>query len=167
MQTETQLKVCITVENSPNPSSVYIRLCKHGKNVFYCSNKITSSKKYNAGKDKKKFILLIKMFLPSTLIWQWHFSTDQSKLTFENLVIGDVTCLQLVLVSNIHQRPKWNLGNLRSFLNFSFKDLTAENVSLKVFKFAAKRKNLYVTQPVYILSCKHASRPIRARVLSY
>ena len=53
MQTETKLKVCITVENSPNPSSVYIRLCKHGKKVFYCSYKITSSKKYNAGKDKK------------------------------------------------------------------------------------------------------------------
>ena len=31
--------VCITVSNSPNPSPVYIRLCKHGKgfplNVFY------------------------------------------------------------------------------------------------------------------------------------
>ena len=50
----------------------------------------------------------------------------------------------------LNQGPNWNLGNLRSFLNFSFKskrDLTAENVSLKVFKFAAKRKNLYVTQP--------------------
>ena len=28
---ETKSRVCITVENSPNPSSVYIRLCKHGK----------------------------------------------------------------------------------------------------------------------------------------
>ena len=25
------LRVCITVSNSPNPWSVYIRLCKHGK----------------------------------------------------------------------------------------------------------------------------------------
>ena len=48
---ETKSRVCITVENSPNPSNVYIRLCKHRKNCFY---KITSSKNYNAGKDKKK-----------------------------------------------------------------------------------------------------------------
>ena len=48
---ETKSRVCITVENSPNPSSVYIRLCKHRKNVFYCSYKITSSKNYNAGKN--------------------------------------------------------------------------------------------------------------------
>ena len=38
----------------------------------------------------------MKTYLPTTLIWQWPFSTDQSKLTFENLVIGDVACLQLV-----------------------------------------------------------------------
>ena len=44
----------------------------------------------------KNLILLIKAYLPTTLIWQWHFSTDQSKLTFENLVIDDVACLQLV-----------------------------------------------------------------------
>jgi len=45
--------VCATVENSPNPSSVYIRLCKHRKTVFYCFYKITFSQNYNAGKDKK------------------------------------------------------------------------------------------------------------------
>ena len=28
---ETKTRVCITVSNSPNPSRVYIRLCKHGK----------------------------------------------------------------------------------------------------------------------------------------
>ena len=31
---ETKSRVCITVENSPNPSSVYVRLCKHRKKVF-------------------------------------------------------------------------------------------------------------------------------------
>ena len=31
---ETKSRVCITVENSPNPSSVYIRLCKHRKKSF-------------------------------------------------------------------------------------------------------------------------------------
>ena len=34
-------RVCITVSNSPNPSSFYIRLCKHRKKVFYCFYKIT------------------------------------------------------------------------------------------------------------------------------
>ena len=41
----------------------------------------------------KKVILQIKMHLPTTLISQWNFSTDQSKLTFQNLVMA---CLQLV-----------------------------------------------------------------------
>ena len=31
------------VENSPNPFRVYIRLCKHRKNVFYCFYKIALS----------------------------------------------------------------------------------------------------------------------------
>ena len=30
----------------------------------------------------KKIILLIKTYLPTALNWQWHFSTDKSKLTF-------------------------------------------------------------------------------------
>ena len=34
----TSSQVCITVSNSPNPSSVYIRLFKHRKKVFYCLN---------------------------------------------------------------------------------------------------------------------------------
>ena len=33
------------VENSPNPSSVYIRLCKHREKVFYCFYKITFLRK--------------------------------------------------------------------------------------------------------------------------
>ena len=64
--------------------------------------KITSSKKYNA--EKMKFILLIKTHLPTTLISHWHFSTDQSKLTFENLVIGDVACLQLYFTQPCSER---------------------------------------------------------------
>ena len=80
---ETKSRVCITIKSSPNPSSVYIRLCKDRKTVFCCFYKITSSKNYNARKDKKKFILLIKAYLPTTLLWQWHFLTDQSKLPFQ------------------------------------------------------------------------------------
>ena len=74
---ETSSRVCITVSNSPNPCRVYIRLCKHRKKVFYCFYKKTSSKNY-----KKKIILLMNTYLPTTLIWRWHFSTDQSKLIF-------------------------------------------------------------------------------------
>ena len=42
---ETKSRVCISVENSPNPSSVNIRLCKHRKKVFYCFYNITFSRK--------------------------------------------------------------------------------------------------------------------------
>ena len=42
---ETKSRVCITVSNSPNPSRVYIRLCKHRKKVFYCFYKITFPRK--------------------------------------------------------------------------------------------------------------------------
>ena len=42
---ETKSRVRVTVENSPNPSSVYIRQCKHRKKVFYCFYKITFPRK--------------------------------------------------------------------------------------------------------------------------
>ena len=42
---ETKSRVCITVENSPNASSVDIRLCKHRKKVFYCFYKINFPRK--------------------------------------------------------------------------------------------------------------------------
>ena len=38
-------RVCITVENSPNPSSVFIRLCKYREDVFYCFGKSTFPRK--------------------------------------------------------------------------------------------------------------------------
>ena len=37
----TSSRVCITVSNSPNPSRVYIRLCKHGKRFLLLNYKIT------------------------------------------------------------------------------------------------------------------------------
>ena len=37
--------VCIAVEKSPNASSIYIRLCKHRKKVFYCFYKINFPRK--------------------------------------------------------------------------------------------------------------------------
>ena len=60
---ETKSRVCITVENSPNASSVYIRLCKHRKKVFYCFYKITFPRK-----NAKLFVWhwLKEKFLPVT-----------------------------------------------------------------------------------------------------
>ena len=55
---ETKSRVFITVENSPNPSSINIRLCKYKENVFYCFYKSTSPRK-NAllwHRLKKKFL---------------------------------------------------------------------------------------------------------------
>ena len=45
MQTRMKSRVCITVENSPNASSVYMRVCKLRKKVFYCFYKITFPRK--------------------------------------------------------------------------------------------------------------------------
>ena len=42
---ETKSRVCITVKNSPNPSCVYIRLCKRRKTVFSCFYKTTFPRK--------------------------------------------------------------------------------------------------------------------------
>ena len=47
---------CINVENSPDPSRVYIRLSKYRKKVFYCFNKLTFPRK-NA---KRLVMALIK-----------------------------------------------------------------------------------------------------------
>ena len=55
-QPETTSRVCITGSNSPNPSSVYIKLCKDRKKVFYCFYKITFLRK-NA---KLSVMVLIK-----------------------------------------------------------------------------------------------------------
>ena len=49
-------------QDSPNPSSVYIRLCKHRKKVFYCFYKITFPRK----KKNSLFRLLIKREILTT-----------------------------------------------------------------------------------------------------
>ena len=58
---ESKSKVCITVENSPNAPSIYIRLCKQRKKVFYCFYKINFPRK-----DAKLFLWhwLKEKFLP-------------------------------------------------------------------------------------------------------
>ena len=54
---ETKSRVCITVEISLKPSSVYIRLCKYRKKVFYCFYKLISPQKKPA---KLLVVALIK-----------------------------------------------------------------------------------------------------------
>ena len=39
----TSSRVCVTVSNSPNPSRVYIRVCKHGKRFLLLKQGIQSS----------------------------------------------------------------------------------------------------------------------------
>ena len=55
MQTRDEVEGLHNCQDSPNPSSVYIRLCKHRKKVFYCFYKITFPRKKNS-----LFRLLIK-----------------------------------------------------------------------------------------------------------
>ena len=111
-----------------------------------------------------KYLYFTEVFLLRNYLWKLKHSIVCGILC--RLRLGSLDeVIQLIIVqlrkscffsllpfffTNTHPGPNWNLGNLRSFINFGFKskrDLTAENVSLKVFKFAAKRKNLYVTQP--------------------
>ena len=111
-------RVCITVENSPNPTSAYITLCKHRIKAFYCFYKITSSKDYNAEKIKN------------------HFS-DQNLSSY-------------------------NINLTMAFLKWPIKTYILKicwSAMWRVYNFTSHNH-------VYILSCKHASRPIRARVLS-
>ena len=59
----------VSVENSPNPLSVYIRLCKHRKKVFYYFYKITLPRK-NASSLlrswlKEKFLPVAKSYTRS------------------------------------------------------------------------------------------------------
>ena len=75
----TSSRVCTTVDRIlPTPRVFISGWVNTGKKVFYCFYNITSCKNYRAGKDEE-FILLIKTYFPTTLIWQWHFSTDQHK----------------------------------------------------------------------------------------
>ena len=57
--------VCITVSNSPSPSRVYIRICKHRKKVFYCFYRITLPTK-NTQKRFVKFLLRSDNFFRRT-----------------------------------------------------------------------------------------------------
>ena len=50
MKPSTSSRVCITVSNSPNPSRVYVRLCKHGKRFLFA---LITRRPYCPGGPKK------------------------------------------------------------------------------------------------------------------
>ena len=90
----TSSQVCITVENSPNPSSVYIRIYKHRKKIFYCFYKITFPRKKAKLSClehwlKDKFIPVAKSCTRTGAHW-WAPDTKQSlfckKYAFQNTV---------------------------------------------------------------------------------
>ena len=80
---ETKSRVCITVENSPNSSSVYMRVCKLRKKVFYCFYKITFPRK----KRKTLCMALIKSeILTSRKVLSTKSWTRNQLLLFKNML---------------------------------------------------------------------------------
>ena len=73
------------------------------------------------------------MYLPTTLIRQWYFWTGQSKLTFENLVIGE---FQMFIKAQIEI---WEIL-------VHFKDSTAENVSLKSIQIRRETQKILTSR---------------------
>ena len=59
---ETKSRVCITVSNSPNPSCVYIRLCKHGKRFLLLKSRACFLLCFweNQGQKLEKSVSLVK-----------------------------------------------------------------------------------------------------------
>ena len=101
-KSETKSRVCLTVENSPNASSVYIRLCKHRKKFFYCFCKITfprkesktlcmamikreilTSRKILSTKSctRNQFLFCKKMLCKIRILLAWNVSLSKEKLT--------------------------------------------------------------------------------------
>ena len=87
----TSSQVCMTVKNSPNPSSVYIRLCKHRKKVFFRFHKITFPRK----RKNSLFRLLIKREILTSRevlymkLKVFRYSFSQAILIFFNPFKGD------------------------------------------------------------------------------
>ena len=117
---ETKSRVCITVENSANPSRGYIKLCKHRKKVFYCFYKIFL--KMNSTNEGILFIdfLIQKDFLNTRSI-QWSFLLTNQKahlITHEPMKFR-VTKVKLKFKSPASKRAscKWKRCQLWILLN--------------------------------------------------
>ena len=135
-------------QDSPNPSSVYIRLCKHRKKVFYCFYKITFRRK----KKNSLFRLLVKR----------EILTSREVLYTRLNVLLICSCFAIKMLSKkIFQvsSADW-MGKLSKFVEFS----TQKYSKIRACVTSVRRAKHLDSTHVYVLSCKHISRPITARV---
>ena len=117
---ETKSRVCITVENSPNPSSGYIRLCKHRKKVFYRFYKIFL--KINSTNEGNLFIdfLIQKDFLNTrSRKWSFLLINQKARLITHEPMKFRVTKVKSKFKSSASKRAscKWKRCQLRILLN--------------------------------------------------
>ena len=159
---------CITVENSPNPSSIYTKLCKYRKKVFSCICKLTLPRKnsncllWHWLKDK---FLPVARSCTRTACSRHQFLVCK-KRCFKKKEFFLLKC-QLKRKKELTQyvckfQPTREWVNKVNLSSFQLKNF---------FKFvlawlAPEKQNILTLQPCYILSSKHASRPIRVCVLS-
>ena len=153
------------VENSPNVSSVYIRLFKHRKKFFYCFCKITFPRK----KRKTLCTALIKREILTSRKILSTKSCTRNQFLF---------CKKMLFKIQIFFRgKKIDTPSLWRFFKFQPTEEWVNKVNLSnfelenLFKFALawsarEKQTSWRHNHVYILSRKHSSRPIRARVLS-
>ena len=87
--------VCITVKNTPNPLSVYIRLRKHRKTVFYCFYKLTfprqNSKLFVMALIKREILTSCKvLYTKSCTCNQFLFFCKKD--AFQNMYFSFLKC---------------------------------------------------------------------------
>ena len=131
----------------PSPSFVYIRLCKRRKKVFYCFYKITFRRK----KKNPLFRLLIKReILTSREIWYTKLNVS---------LISSCFAVKMLSKKIFQVSSDEVVGKLSKFVEFS----TQKHFKIGACVISARRAKHLDSTHVYILSCKHISRPIRAR----
>ena len=115
-----ETKICLTVENSPHPSSVYIRLCKQRKKVFYSFYEIfLKTNSTNEGIN----LLIQKDFLNSRSRQSSFLLTNQNAhlITHEPMgrLVGRwmslLNCLLLLCWKALSWSVGWLLGRRLAF----------------------------------------------------
>ena len=86
----TSSRVCITVSNSPNPSRVYIRLCKHGKRFLLLKKNLRTRalKRWHKKGNHTAVLHQLKSCIQD--MWTNFLNEDKEKLCqriqFDNLI---------------------------------------------------------------------------------
>ena len=105
----TSSRVCITVSNSPNPSSVYIRLCKDRKKVFCCFYKITFPRK-----NAKLFVIgLIKREIFTSRKILYTTSCTRNQFLFCKKMLFKIRILTTTTTTNFIEN--WKITNYITF----------------------------------------------------